>query len=102
MKHTEEQMLAKAKKILIDLQGQFYKEKNLKKVIFHQDRIPIIGEFEGKEIPCWVAVIDEPVFDTSVFLTISDVTGEPLYIQSSHKIVEIEKDINENYHHKEN
>lgn len=48
-------------------------------------------------MPCWVAVINEPIFDTSAFLTISDETGEPLYIQNKHITREIEKNSDGNY-----
>jgi hypothetical protein len=91
MKHTEEGILKKTKKILQDLKGEFYREENIKKVVFSPDREIARGENEGKEMPCWVAVLDAP-FDSSEFLTISDETGEPLYIQGKHSVYEIKKD----------
>lgn len=97
MKHTEEEMTAKAKKVLSDLHKEFYREENLKKVIFDPREELMRGINEGKEHPCWTAVIDEPLFDSSIFLTISDETGEPLYIQNKHGIAEIEKNSDGNY-----
>jgi hypothetical protein len=99
MNYTEEQILEKSKKILKDLQKEFYNEVNIENTRFQKDR-PIRGN-EKKTIPCWITSVDEPIFDTSEFLTISDETGEPLYFQNSHKVIEIEKDKNGNYKWKE-
>lgn len=99
MNHTKEQILEKSKKILKDLQKEFYNEVNIENTRFQKER-PIRGN-ETKTIPCWITSVDEPVFDTSIFLTISDESGEPLYLQSAHKVVKIEKDIDGNYKRKE-
>lgn len=98
MKHTEEQMMSKVKQVLSDLQGSFFKEENLKKIVFEPNRVPRIADNEGKITPCWIAVIDDPIFDTSVFLTISDETGEPLYIQNKHSVEEIAKNSDGKYY----
>lgn len=90
MIHTEKQIKEKANKILYDMQGQFFKEDNLKKVVYHEK--DNVARPRNKIIDTWVAVIDEPVFDSTIFLVISDETGEPLYMQNKHSIVEIEKD----------
>ncbi len=97
MKHTEEQILEKAKKVLQNIEKQYYKEENIEGVYFVKDRILARGENKYKEHPCWVVSINEPVFDSSQFLTISDETGEPLYIQGKHSVYEIQKDENGNY-----
>ena len=99
MKHTEEQMLEKAKQVLKDLQKTSYREDNLKKVKFSKSKE--VARPEGKKIDSWTAVIDEPVFDRLLFLVISDETGEPLYFQSPHRVSEILKDEKGNYYRKE-
>jgi hypothetical protein len=88
MKYTEEEMQAKAKKVLKDIQKEYYKEENIAKTWFVKED-PIRGS-QDKTQPCWIVSINEPVFDSSIFLTISDETGEPLYIQNKHGIREIE------------
>jgi hypothetical protein len=95
MKNTEKEILIKAKKILVDLNPQFFKDENLKKVVYHEK--DVVARPKGEIIDTWIAVVDEPIFDTSIFLTISDETGEPLYIQNKHIIREIEKDSNGKY-----
>lgn len=99
MIHTEQEMMAKAKKVLQDLQKEFYKEENIEKIWFEEK--DEVARPRGRVMPAWTVSIDEPIFDTSIFLTISDETGEPLYIQSCHKVVEIEKDKEGNYIRKE-
>jgi hypothetical protein len=99
MNYTEEQILEKAKTILQDLQGKFFKEENIDKIWFEEK--DEVARPRGKIMPAWTVSINEPIFDSTNFLTISDETGEPLYIQSSHKVVEIEKDTDGNYLRKE-
>lgn len=97
MKHTEKEILELAKKVLFDLQGIYYKEENIKKILYHEK--DEVSRPKGKIIDTWVAVIDEPIFDASEFLTISDETGEPLYYQNANmRIHEIKKDSNGNYY----
>jgi hypothetical protein len=98
MNYTEEKVLEKAKKILKDLQKEFYIEENIENVWFQKERS--MREDENKTHSCWIVVIGEPLFGSSIFLTISDETGEPLYIQSKHKVSEIEKDSDGNYFRK--
>lgn len=89
MIQTEEKIMIKAKKILADLQGEFYNEKNIDGVRFiEKDKIIIP---RGKILSTWTVFIREPLFDSSIFLIISDETCEPLYIQNKHGIAEIEK-----------
>ena len=97
MKNTEKEMLELTKKVLSDLQGVYYKEENIKKVVYHEN--DEVSRPEGRIMNTWVAVIDEPIFETSEFLTISDETGEPLYYQNANMIIhEIKKDDNGNYY----
>lgn len=97
MKYTEKQILEKTKKILQDLQGQFYNEENIKNARFSDKKE--LSRPEGKTAPVWTVSIDEPVFDAWEFLTISDETGEPLYYQNANMIIhEIQKDDKGNYY----
>lgn len=57
---------------------------------------PVRGS-ENKKESTWVISIKEPVFDELQFLSISDVTGESLYIQSKQLAREIAKDENGKY-----
>lgn len=99
MKHTDEQMLEKAKQVLKDLQKTSYREENFKKIVFTKE--DDVARPEGKKIDTWTAVLDEPVFDRLLFLVISDETGEPLYFQSPHRVSEILKDDKGIYYRKE-
>lgn len=90
MNYTEEQILDKGKQILKDCYGNNYHEENIEKAMFDPEKKPIRGE--PKIIPVWIIVINQPVFDSLAFLTISDITGEPLYIQTKHMVREIAKD----------
>lgn len=96
MKHTEEQIMTKAKKVLSDLHGEFYNEKHIEEINFYKDEN--LSRPRGKIESVWIICIHEPLFGgSSVFLTISDETGEPLYIQNKHDVVEIEKNSEEKY-----
>jgi len=96
MKHTEQEITGKLKQILKDLDGEFYSEQLIRKVVFNPDTEVSVGKNAGKKIPCWVVAIDE-IFDSSRFLIISDETGEPLYIRGKHSVYEIRKDKNGKY-----
>lgn len=89
MIHTEKQIITKAKKILSDLQGDDYREENIENIKYNEK--DSIARPKGKIIPAWTVYIREPLFESSIFLLISDETGEPLYIQNKHGIAEIEK-----------
>lgn len=102
MKHTEEQVLEKAKKILIDLFKDLYNETDIRKASFNEKKELIRGKDVGKTHPCWTISINAP-FDNIDFLAISDETGEPLYYMNFNTIVyEIGKDPDGNYFRKEN
>ncbi|WP_333662944.1 hypothetical protein [Chishuiella changwenlii] len=97
MKYTEEQVLDKAKKVLKDLNPQYFKEENIEKIWF--DEKDEVARPRGQVLPTWTISIYETLFDTSEFLTLSDETGEPLYYQNANMIVyEIKKDDNGNYY----
>lgn len=91
MKHTENEIIIKSKKVLEVLQGEFYEEKNVEGTWYSDDKPPLRGEQKGEVIPLWTVSINEPVFDSTTFLVISDETGEPLYFQTKHKVYEIFK-----------
>jgi hypothetical protein len=97
MIHTEEEILIIAHKVMSDLEKQFYDKEAVKGASFKKDDELIRGGRKGEKMPLWTVSIIEPVFDNAVFLTISDETGEPLYIQNKHGVAEIEKDIDGNY-----
>jgi hypothetical protein len=97
MKHSEEQILAIAEKVLQDLQKQFYNKENIEGAWYTDEKELARGLNAGQKAPLWIVSINEPVFDTSFFLTISNETGEPLYIQNKHGVAEIEKDAGGNY-----
>lgn len=95
MNYTEQQMLDKGKQVLKDCYGNNYHEEEIEKVMFNPEKKLTRGGLGN--IPAWTVVINEPVFDSLTFLTISDITGEPLYIQTKHMVREIAKDENGKY-----
>jgi hypothetical protein len=97
MKHSEEQILAIAEKVLQDLQKQFYSKENIEGGWYTKEKELARGSRAGEKVPLWTVSINEPVTDSAIFLTISDETGEPLYIQNKHGVAEIEKDVDGNY-----
>lgn len=91
MKHTEKEILEIVKKVLKDLEGEYYKEANIENVFFDKDDKLIRGENIGKPHYTWTIAI-KSLFDNTDFLTISDETGEPLYYQNFNMIIaEIKK-----------
>lgn len=97
MKHTEKEMLERTKKVLSDLHGVYFKEENIIKIVYHEN--DEVARPSGEIMNTWTGVLNEPLFDASEFLIISDETGEPLYYQNANMIVyEIKKDDNGNYY----
>ncbi len=94
MKHTEEEIITKGKEILKDLYGSSYREEEIQKAMFDPEQEPLRGSSDSAAI--WTVVI-EPVSGSLTFLSISDETGEPLYIQSKHLVCEIKKDTYDKY-----
>lgn len=95
MKNTEEQILVKSKKILKDLNPKYFNENQIEKVSYRYNTD--IARPVGKIMNVWVVILNEPITDSIEFLVLSDDTGEPLYIQSKHLIIEIEKNENGEY-----
>ncbi|WP_294324725.1 hypothetical protein [uncultured Chryseobacterium sp.] len=98
MKNKEKKILEKAKIILKDLQGEIYNEKNIEKVNFNSEK-EVTGS-KTMKLALWTVVIHEPVFNSSLFLYISDDDAEPLFIRSKHKISEILKNADGKYSRK--
>lgn len=90
MNYTEEQIFEKAKQILKDLHGEFFKEEEIKKGIWFRDKHEV-SRPRGAIMPTWTITIEDALFDTLDFLVISDETGEPLYLHTKHLVLEIEK-----------
>jgi hypothetical protein len=97
MIHTKEEILILAHKVMNDLEKQFYQKDAIKGASFKEDEVLMRGPRRGEKAPLWTIAMIEPHFETAVFLTISDETGEPLYIQNKHGVAEIEKDAGGNY-----
>ena len=98
MKHTEEEIINKAKQIMKDLDEEFYLEDCTDGLIFEKDNEILAGKMEGKTIPCWTVFI-KAIFDNSDHLFISDETGEPVLYNNFNMILfDIEKDEKGKYH----
>jgi len=92
MKYTKEQIIARAKEIMKDLDGKYYFEGCVDGAFYDENYKIISGKNEGKSYSMWVIRIIA-LMDNSDFLTISDETGEPLYYQNFNTyIFDIEKD----------
>lgn len=95
MKYNENQILEIAKKILQDLNGEYYNEKDLVKITFKKN--DMVARPSGAILDTWTVSIDA-LFNNRDFLTISDETGEPLYYQNFNTtIAEIEKNSDGKY-----
>ncbi|MGG6229634.1 hypothetical protein [Tenacibaculum sp. SDUM215027] len=91
MKHTEEQIIKKAKKIIQDFRGEYYFEDCTDGALFKEKYKIGFGISEGEIIPCWTVFV-KAIFDNIDLLFISDETGEPLYYHNFNMILfEIEK-----------
>ena len=92
MKHTEEQIKEKAHQIMKDLDGKYYFENCVNKVIFEKEEVVYTGKMKGKRMTSWQVSI-KAISDHLCFLHISDETGEPLYYQNFSMICfDVEKD----------
>lgn len=95
MKNSKDQILAKAKKVLQDIKGEYYKEEDIVKITYRAN--DNVARPKGKVMDTWVISIDS-IFDNRDFLTVSDETGEPLYYQNFNTVIaEITKDSNGKY-----
>lgn len=81
MKHTEEEILEKAKKIMHDLRGKFYREESVLDAFFVNERIILSGTHKDEKIPLWTVSINS-LFENIDFLHISDETGKPIFYQN--------------------
>jgi hypothetical protein len=95
MNHTEQEIIEKAEAVTKDLFGHSYRSGQVVKAMYNPNEEPLRGE--GTSIAAWTALINEPVIDSFIFLTISDDTGEPLYTRSKHLVREITTDGNGKY-----
>lgn len=102
MKHTKEQIIAKAKLVMKDHLEKYYTENCVKEnVTYFGKELIEYGKYKGKEIPLWLANI-KSLFDNENLLFISDETGEPVYYQNFNTyIFDVEKDKNGKYFMKE-
>lgn len=96
MIQTREKILEKAQMIMKDLQGKWYKETCVRKINFHKKS----EAFDPQELTndVWVISLNS-IFDKIDFLTISDETGEPIFIRHfSYQVQEIKRDSNGKYY----
>ena len=103
MIHTEKQIKEIAFKAMNDIEFDYDKEIGILYIGFDKSKDIRRGIFSGKSIPTWLVSFEfgKPYFTPeSVFLTISDETGDPLYFQHSTAVIELEKDVNGKYHKK--
>lgn len=90
MIHTEEQINVIIDKLYNDL-DPINPKWTIGKIWFQEKYKPIRGESKGEERPVWKVAIEDEIFNTTDFLTISDETGDPLYFQTKHGVYEIFK-----------
>ncbi len=96
MKHTKEEMLEKAHQIMKDLRGEWYKDNCIRKINFHEQNE--LTYPKNVIVDTWGASINS-IFDNIDFLTISDETGEPIFIRRfTYQVQEIKKDNNGKYY----
>lgn len=100
MIHTEKQIKTIALKTMKEIDFEYDLEVGLYKIFFDKKDEPLRGPNKGRIIPTWIASFEfgKPYFENrTVFLTIEDETGEPIYFQHSTAVVEIDKDANGKY-----
>ena len=97
MKHTEKQIIEKAKQIMKDLREEYYSDNCIRRVFFNEEKTLLSGENIEKPQAVWTVAINS-FFDNVDFLHISDEIGEPLYYQNFNTFVfEIDKDTEGKY-----
>ena len=98
MKHTKEEILEKAKKIMHGIDGEFYSESCIENTVFDKKEEISFGKQKGNIVPCWIVAINS-MFDNKDLLYISDETREPIYYQNFNTFIfEVEKDKEGNYY----
>ena len=65
MNYTKEQILTKAKKVIKDLQKQYFIEDNIDRIWFEEKNEE--SKVMGKTLPVWIVSIIEPIFDSIEF-----------------------------------
>ncbi|HEU4495924.1 MAG TPA: hypothetical protein VFR70_02620 [Flavobacterium sp.] len=78
MKHTEQEIVEKAKQVMKDLRENYYTETCVDDATFDKQKKLFFGKDKGETHPIWTVSINS-LFDKLDFLHISDETGEPLY-----------------------
>ena len=95
MIHTKEEIKIILDTLYKDLESS-YNEDDIH--IYYKEEIELArGDIEGGKTNVWKVSIEDRLFETVDFLTISDETGEPLYFQTKHRVFEIEKNENDKY-----
>jgi|GEM_PF-4003079 len=94
MKHTEKDILDKAK-IVIE-EACTHVGYQMGRVIFHEKERVHYGKYKGQILSTWVVTIEVisvlgKDYDTDDFITINDEDGEPLHYQTKHQTFEFEK-----------
>src|SRR5690606_10574481 len=89
MNLTENDALRIADTVLNDFKNSPFDGRILKHCRYYEN--DELARPRGSRANVWVAVIDNPLFDDTQFIVISDETGEPLYIQTKHTVNEIVK-----------
>lgn len=84
MNLSEEKIKQIALQTFIDLQYSLG-EKDIEKIWFEKEDQSLIDEDNVEINPNWIIALNDPIFDSSFFLTISDKTGIPLFFQTKHK-----------------
>lgn len=93
---TKEKILEKTHMIMKDLQGKRYKETCVRKINFHKKNDTLHSQELTSDV--WVISLNS-IFDKIDFLTVSDETGEPVFIRRfSYQVQEIKKDSNGKYY----
>lgn len=96
MNYTKEEILKVTIKLLEDINYPYDMDEIF--ISFKEERELARGVNKGKSIKAWVVSIEDNIFETTDFLTISDETGEPLYLQTKHIVREFGKDENGKYY----
>jgi len=100
MNYTEEQIKEICIRVLTELNYDISDEV-VERIWVEEEDVLIRGENKGNKASNWTIAINFPLFKTTDYLTISNMTGEPLYLQTKHTVSEIIKDSEGKYHWKD-
>lgn len=98
MIHTEQQIKEKAKKIISDLNNdsKYFKPDCIDSIVFSENKQLLKS---GEEIEGVWLIYLKVLFKNIDILTLSDETGEPIFIRRfTYQVQEIKKDNAGNYH----